>query len=125
MSRIYLGMLVVFAALTGCTVTPDQAAIGPYPTNYEQLVKEQVRQSFFDPYSIRDSRLSAPQQGHMFMQQGWIVCLEANAKNRMGGYTGLKRTAYLINGERIVNSWTDAPFCNSPQVNYQPLALGS
>ena len=45
--------------------------------------------------------------------------LQANAKNRMGGYTGLKRTAFLINNNKIVNAMTDAPFCNG--LTYYPL----
>lgn len=77
----------------------DPKVAGTYPTNYKQLVRENVRKTFFDPYSLRDVAISEPQPGRLLLQTtgpGWIVCLEANAKNKMGGYVGLRRTAFLI-----------------------------
>ena len=37
------------------------------------------------------------------------MCLEANAKNRMGGYTGLQRTSFVINSGEVVDSLTLKP----------------
>jgi hypothetical protein len=122
MARVFLAMGVCFFALTGC-VSANPEAIGPFPLESEKLVRDQVRQSFFDPYSIRDARISVPEQGHLFFQQGWIVCLEANAKNRMGGYTGLKRTAFLIHNNQIVNTVSDAPLCTSPNLIYSSITF--
>lgn len=114
-TKIVAGLIAV--ALAGCvTANPEQ--IGPFPTNYEQAVETYVKENFFDPYSMRDVSLSVPQQGHLYFQQGWISCLEANAKNRFGAYTGLKRTALLINNGRVVQSMPDAPLCQ--QVGVSP-----
>jgi len=110
--------LVPFA-LAGCvTANPEQ--IGPYPNNYKQAVETYVKESFFDPYSLRDVALSTPQTGHLYFQQGWVVCLQANAKNRMGGYTGMKRTALLINNGKVLQSMPDAPFCQQVSVTPWP-----
>ena len=122
MLRTCLLAAVAAVCVSGC-VTANPEAIGPYPTNWEQALRETIRKTFFDPYSIRDARATSPQQGHLYFQQGWVVCFEANAKNRMGGYTGLKRTAYLLNNGQVVNAMTDAPMCNGPGLSYQPFAM--
>lgn len=106
--------LVLLALLVGaCAPTVDNSKSGPYPDNYRQLVAAHVRQNFFDPYSIRDASVSEPVKGAMNVvgkpawtpaQQGWLVCLRVNAKNRMGGYTGLSTTGYLISNGAIVDS---------------------
>ena len=46
---------------------------------------------------IRNASIGAPQEGHLFFSQGWIVCVELNARNRLGGYVRLERIAFLIN----------------------------
>ncbi len=104
--------------LAACAVKPDPQAIGPYPDDYRGVVKAYVEETFYDPYSMRNVALSNPQQGHVYFEQGWVVCLQANAKNRMGAYTGLKRTALLINRDRVINMMEEAPFCD--QVTLSP-----
>jgi len=111
---------VVVSLLSGCAVTPNPDAIGPYPTDYKQMLKSHVLRTYFDPYSIRSVSVSQPIQGHLFFRQGWIVCLESNAKNRMGGYIGLQRTAYLLNRGNVVQTMEKAPLCNDAQVSYSP-----
>lgn len=100
------------SALTGCQTAPAPAAVsgrtdpGPYPSNLSQIMSQYVRTSFFDPYSIADTALSVPQAGtlpYSAKGSGWIVCLRSNAKNRMGGYTGLKESAYLIQDGSVVD----------------------
>lgn len=108
----------VALAVVGCTVTLDPAKIGPFPNDYKALIKATVMREFFDPYSMRSVSISYPESGYLFFQQGWLVCLEANAKNRMGGYVGLKRTAYLIHEDTVVNQMEGAPLCD--KVSYQP-----
>ena len=114
--RFTLAGVLVFA-LFGC-VTPDRSQIGPFPSNYKEIIKQTILKSYYDPYSIRSAAISYPQTGHLFFQQGWIVCVEANAKNRLGGYVGLKQTAYLLHNGTIVGQMQAAPLCQ--QVSYQP-----
>lgn len=106
--------------ITGCTVTPNPQAIGPYPSRYKEIVKSYVEQTYFDPYSMRSVEISTPVQGYIFFQQGWIVCLQNNAKNRMGGYIGLKKTAFLINHDRITQQLDNMPLCNELELSPWP-----
>lgn len=91
--------LILFSVLflSSCTSeqTPLVAPKTPPPANYKQKIIDHVRQSFFDPYSIRDAAISKPfavnRIGH---GEIWFVCVKTNAKNRMGAYTGISPTAY-------------------------------
>lgn len=76
--------------------------------------------TFYDPYSIRSVSVSTPIEGHIFFQRGWITCLKANAKNRMGGYTGLQSTAYLIHQGEVINVQENSDLCEESQVIYYP-----
>lgn len=102
-----LGKMGLFGAaviLSGCAVggVADPNAVGPYPENYKDLVKAQIRTNFFDPYSMQDVWIAPPYKARMMFRDGWMVCLKANAKNRMGGYTGQQGTGYLINSGVVV-----------------------
>jgi len=99
---IKLIALAALAMLSGCAATWTQEGAGPYPDNYKEVVAAHIKQTYFDPYSLRDVRISQPTPGVLAMAVGYNVCLQANGKNRMGGYTGLKRTSYLINNQRVI-----------------------
>lgn len=117
-------VLGIFVALllVGCqTAAQDSATTqasstsGP-PANYRQLAAEHVKKAFFDPYSIRDAEISAPKKGSgpSLNSDGfntpWVVCLRANAKNRMGAYAGRKVTALAMSDAAVVNSWDESQF---------------
>ncbi|SOB93700.1 hypothetical protein [Thalassospira xiamenensis] len=113
LKNLIAGSLCVL--LASC-VTADPEQIGPYPSDFKETVANHIWQTFFDPYSIRDAKISYPKQGHLFFSQGWVVCTRMNAKNRMGGYVGLTTTAYLLNRGAVINSINNQDFCNS--MNY-------
>lgn len=115
----YLIVLIV-CGLTSCAVQPNRSLIGDFPTDFKETIKAHVLRTFYDPYSIRSASVTLPFEGHIFYQQGWIVCLEANSKNKLGGYTGLSRTAFLINSDKVLQSVVNPQFCNSPQITYRP-----
>lgn len=102
MRNVIAGLLLLMGCAPQYRDAPERA--GPPPDNYRQIAATYIRANFFDPYSIRDVSLSQPIIGRMFNEQGWIVCIRANAKNRMGAYTGLKDTAILIHGGRVIDS---------------------
>jgi len=87
-SQFALGMLLILT--TGCAVTANPQAIGPFPDGYKEVIKAHILRTFYDPYSIRSALLSYPTEGHLFFRQGWIVCFQANAKNRMGGSSAFR-----------------------------------
>jgi len=110
-------LITMTAALTlaGCSgVTPESAAEqgNPYPPNYRQLAAEYVKRSFIDPYSVRDGEIAAPKvaMGPGILGDGswgtpWLVCVRADAKNRMGAYAGLSETAVQVYGGKAVGSY--------------------
>jgi hypothetical protein len=113
-----LASMTSILLVTACAVTPNQDEIGPFPSDYRDIVKNHLLRTLFDPYSVRSASISLPTQGHLLFRQGWIVCVELNAKNRMGGYVGLQRTAYLINRGSIAQSMEKAPLCDGNQLAY-------
>lgn len=83
-------------SLTGCFGPPEPLAVASVtvapPSNYRETVLDYVRNTFFDPYSIRDAELSELLAFDAGWPHGqlWYACLRLNAKNRMGAYTGRK-----------------------------------
>jgi len=81
------------ACAVGGTATTD---VGPPPTNYREIVARAMRAEFFDPSSLQDVWIAEPYKARLFFTDGWMVCVRANGKNRMGGYTGQQPFGYLI-----------------------------
>ena len=100
-------------ALAGGCVTADPAQIGPFPSAYKATVAQGIKDIFFDPYSLRDVAIAEPRQGQVAFQQGWVVCVRSNGKNRFGAYTGLKDTAFLIRNDKVIGATEDFPDCAS------------
>ena len=114
----FLVALAPLLLVSACAVAPNQDEIGPYPSEYRDIIKKHLQRTLFDPYSVRSASISLPTQGHLLFRQGWIVCVEMNAKNRMGGYVGIQRTAYLLNRGAIAQEMDMAPLCDGNQLAY-------
>ncbi len=118
-------ILIAAGALlvAGCTVTnpttPEvtAAAIGAAPTNYVDQIIADVKTSYFDPYSIRSAERTAPfPTEHVTAGHYWVVCVRANARNRMGGYVGIKTEAYgFRNGVFVEKSGHPETYCQGRQ----------
>jgi hypothetical protein len=102
----------VGAALVGCTPPPPVDAVhaGPYPDNYKALMADYIKTTFFDPYSIRDVKITKPFPARSGFGIAWGVCLTLNAKNRMGGYIGLDTDFYVIAGSQVEQQDRLVPF---------------
>lgn len=119
------------ATLSGCTTMgkPNASFSEPYPDNYRQLVVDGIRQNYFDPYSVRDAEIAVPRQGPSWDiggKDGWVVCVRANAKNRLGGYVGKSDSAFMIVGGKVV-SYLDGPapyYCGDVTYSPFPEAVG-
>lgn len=121
-------LIVLAAAIlaAGCVPTRDANQIGPYPERYKEAIRADIRDRFFDPHSLRDVEISQPREGHIHSQQGWVVCVRANGKNRFGGYTGRKNTAFLLNNGRVVTASDDFPACASlPHAPWPEMEAGA
>ena len=119
-------MLVISVAafLAGCQgngVSLDQskAATQPFPSNYKQIIAQELRSRLFDPYSVRDAGITAPKWGVVGPIYGeqHFVCVRFNAKNRLGGYVGVEHWTYAWNnGEKIARR----TYIVCPDMNYLP-----
>lgn len=109
----------VCAALAGCMTTATEppavqinAATVAIPSAADARSRTIGERSklWKDPYSIRDARAADPRacshdvlnsSGGFVPTPAACMCVEANAKNSYGGYTGVKRTiiVFLPSGE--------------------------
>jgi|SRR5690606_31023610 len=107
-------VLLAGLAVAGCsasaTATPPNTAPPP-PVGYREAVVAEVKNTFFDPYSVRDAEISQPlyatalfDGSNIVPKQSWIVCIKANAKNRMGGYTGRELVVMSIAGNKVTSA---------------------
>jgi hypothetical protein len=90
-----------------------------------------IKGNYFDPYSIRDAQISSAVEGTGLdgSKSPPMICVDDNAKNRMGGYTGKSATVYYFNGAgqitRSVNSRDDMfvdSFCKDSRLQYTPFS---
>lgn len=108
-----VAFLLVGLALAGCSTNTESLtpAPGTAPLGFEdmkQLVLTNRSRIWKDPSSIRDPQIGQPFAcvgglAHIAAMPDVCVCVEANAKNSMGGYTGLKQNEILISGRQIVD----------------------
>lgn len=123
---ITVGLSILLAAcVTDVSQPPSVAAQEPIPANYREAAREYLRSSLFDPYSVRDASVSEPRRQASWVMgapEAWTVCVRMNAKNRAGGYTGIKETVLLYRGGRVAES-TDGPapyYCGDAR--YEPFS---
>lgn len=101
---MHKGWLVVFLCLAACTPNQGPSDPGPKPVGYKEKILDAVRLTYFDPYSIRDASITQPfiVPDYNIFRGHWGVCFRANAKNRMGGYTGLKEHLVVFQDHKII-----------------------
>lgn len=107
------------ALVAACASPPTDEQVraantGPYPTKYEQIVKDNFATSLFDPYSAVYSFTRTPTKGYGGNPMdgariGWIVCGTVNAKNRLGGYVGAKPFVAIISNGTVIHREVDTP----------------
>jgi len=114
-------LILVVALLSGC-VTQEQvdkvfASQRPVTASEKAAIVSAARDHFIDPYSIRDAEISNVVR---LNDQGLeAVCVKANARNRMGGYTGRSATSVRLLNGKPVNTLDNAPACVNPKLRYQ------
>lgn len=90
------------------TVDTKNANYGPYPSNYEALIKAWGEENLKDPESARYGKISKPRKEFMFKESkpffGYSICAGINAKNSYGGYTGSQPHWFLIRDGKIARS---------------------
>src|SRR5579863_1795275 len=101
---------VLLLALIACTSSPllspkqiANADYGAYPNNKKEIVTLYLHKVLVDPYSIRDLKIGAPRRAYTLLSDlspagvfGYAIPVSFNAKNRMGGYMGIKQRVVFI-----------------------------
>lgn len=97
-----LGLLIA-VAVSGCAT---QSKMITPKFDHAGVIKQNIRQNFYDPDAIKDAYVSemlsgdfSPTLGSSYPQ---VSCLRANGKNRLGGYTGVQTVAYYFRGQSVV-----------------------
>ncbi len=113
--------------LASCTTVTERDA-GVKPLAYKKISATYLKPTLFDLYSVRDAQISVPKPGRLSTvlsyEEGWVICVRMNAKNRMGGYTGVRTMAILIRGNTVVAA-QDEPLhydvhSNCDNAKYEP-----
>lgn len=103
-TKILKHLAFAFSAVTlsACMATTDSQPTDPFPANYRQIVADHLKSNLFDPYSVRNAQISEPRAHNAIAGPRWNVCFRGNAKNRLGGYTGMRDTLFVIQSGRII-----------------------
>ena len=114
--------LTVAIGLTGC-VTQEQvdsvlATQRPPSAPVRQAIVKAARDYLIDPYSVRDAEISALMDAPGGKLQ--FVCVKANAKNRMGAYTGRSTLSVRLVGVTPVSTNENAAACMAPLLKWYP-----
>lgn len=122
MRNLKLSVLLIFVAmLSACAINQPPTATeissayyGSEPTREEAqaAVKAYMGSSLVDPYSAMYENWKGPVKGWyhsglaygVSTAYGYRVCVDVNAKNQMGGYTGAKTYHFVINSGRVIQS---------------------
>ena len=114
MKKLMVPILLVLSIAWGCATMPSQSEIeslshGPYPNDYETIIKAYYKEFLFDPSSaqyelsqpMRVSYKEEPLEGGRLLG-GYLVVVRVNAKDRMGEYAGQKTEGFLLKDGRII-----------------------
>lgn len=118
----FVVMTFVGALAAGCqTAVPQSVAETQRPPSnaLKATIVKAARDVVFDPYSIRDAEIS---NVVLFNLQAGIeaVCIKANAKNQLGGYTGRQTTSISLRGGVLLQAIPGDARCLDRRLGYHP-----
>ena len=111
---VVVGLGAASAMMGGCDTTPptkeemDSVNYGPKPDNYQQIVRDYLRNRLTDPTAAILDFKAGPTQLYQKdsvlreIQFGWAVCVMINDKNSRGAYEGFAPAVYYIRNGKIV-----------------------
>lgn len=120
--RLWPMLIAVLLLANGCTVPAANADYGQFPTSYEKFAEANIIEQLIDPESAR-FRFGFPLRAYMNQgllrgggvgHTGYVLPVEVNAKNRVGGYTGFQTWFFLVK-----DSWVS--HCESGSYKNHPL----
>jgi hypothetical protein len=112
---LFIHLLAAMAVvLGGCDTSPptkeqmESVDYGPKPDNYQEIVRDYLRNRLTDPNSALIDYKAGPthlyQKDAVFrdVQFGWAVCVMVNDKNSYGAFTGFIPAVYFIRNGKVV-----------------------
>ncbi len=85
-------LLVLIVLSTTAVASPGARAPAPVMPSDKAAILDWARSFLADPYSLRSTGISDP----LVSPDGsGMVCIEYNARNALGGYTGLDRMGFV------------------------------
>jgi len=129
---IFVMPLVLFGCYAPPANPPQQASAGGSiveaslqttdapESGYQAAVAAYIKRYFVHADSLRAVKIGEPFSGKLHDRGGSIVCVEMDAKNKAGSYTGLKRTAFLVKDQKVIESDYDSSLCQSQQLAAWP-----
>ena len=118
-------LIVASLMLVGCGGNPTAETIasahyGQYPSNYKESIHAYMTSVAFDPGSLQYRNWTTPKKTYNgffdSVVYGYTVCVDVNAKNRMGGYVGFDTHDFLIRNGRIMDSTDFRYWCDKNKV---------
>lgn len=130
MIRLIAILIIAIALCASCTTKMPSGMLaaaqrdnswGPPPENPRAIVDQATARWLVDPSSLSQLRVFEPRREQFYINRslfeaptawiGWAIPFEANAKNRMGGYTGLKTWAVYWRDGKIyeMREWPPDP----------------
>jgi len=117
--RTILMFLSGVILLSGCALDPSDppppappskaqlasADYGSYPSDYKNVIETYMDQELKDPESARYDYLNQPVRAWNNwegLKFGYAVCVNINAKNSFGGYSGASPYYFLIYNQQVV-----------------------
>jgi hypothetical protein len=110
--------MVLSSCVSQQKVDDVMASQRPPSTAIKRAIVHDARDYLVDPYSVRDAEISSV----MDVPGGKLqfVCVKANAKNRMGGYTGRTAISVRLVGSTPVSTNPTATMCGAPLLRWYP-----
>lgn len=109
---LFVSLMLISACATAPPLTEAEINPGPFPENYEALIKEHINEIAFDPDSIRDLSIPLPKKYRLEYnfrrfnlrkcQLVWECVITLNPKNRLGAYVGKLRKTYCFRHGKII-----------------------
>lgn len=103
----------VACLVAGCATKPtdaefNSADFGTYPTGFKETITTYLQQVLKDPESAKLKFLNEPKKAWSGLdgqsRYGYAVCVDINAKNSFGAYTGFDTSFFLIRDNKITAS---------------------
>lgn len=111
--KVFSIVIVLTMFIFGCTTPPtqkqlDAADYGAYPDSYKEIIKNYLDRSLKDPESAKIEYIFSPRTAWNKLggdlKFGYSVCVNVNAKNSYGGYTGFQRHYFLIKNGSVIQT---------------------